>query len=189
MNGSPEKHLNGGLLNRQQSTSSVDLLENRTDRSRWRLLDERGRQTWHYLRSDEGIKAWPQSTADKYFLGLPTVCLSTRRSNFQGIPKVSDSFLLRNCLCYPELRRPWPQCRTPSPTSPSFSFHRATGLANMAVQCSCFQASSSLGMSRRRVFQSISQLRLDATSSPDSILRMAAGVSTSRVTAWSSGPP
>lgn len=45
-----------------------------TDRTRWRLLDERGRQTWHYLRSDEEVKAWPQSTADKWFLGLDTVC-------------------------------------------------------------------------------------------------------------------
>lgn len=44
-----------------------------TDRTRWRLLDERGRQTWHYLRTDEEVKAWPQSTADKWFLGLDTV--------------------------------------------------------------------------------------------------------------------
>jgi hypothetical protein len=46
----------------------------RTDYSRWRLLDERGRQTWHYLEDEEDIEDWPQSTADKYFLGLPTVC-------------------------------------------------------------------------------------------------------------------
>lgn len=45
----------------------------RSDRTRWRLLDERGRQTWHYLESDEEVKAWPQTTADKYFLGLDTV--------------------------------------------------------------------------------------------------------------------
>lgn len=45
-----------------------------TDRSRWRLLDERGRQTWHYLRTDQEVKEWPQSTADKWFLGLDTVC-------------------------------------------------------------------------------------------------------------------
>ncbi|KAE9972270.1 hypothetical protein BLS_004095 [Venturia inaequalis] len=43
-----------------------------TDRTRWRLLDERGRQTWHYLRTDEEVKAWPQTTADKWFLGLDT---------------------------------------------------------------------------------------------------------------------
>ena len=49
------------------------LLE-RTDYSRWRLLDESGRQTWHYLEDDEDAKEWPQTTADKYFLDLPTVC-------------------------------------------------------------------------------------------------------------------
>jgi lanosterol synthase len=46
----------------------------RTDYSRWRLLDDGGRQTWEYLETDETVKKWPQSTADKYFLGLPTVC-------------------------------------------------------------------------------------------------------------------
>ncbi len=48
-------------------------LSERTDYTRWRLLDEEGRQTWHYLEDDEAAKEWPQSTADKYFLGLPMV--------------------------------------------------------------------------------------------------------------------
>lgn len=48
-------------------------LSERTDYSRWRLLNEAGRQTWHYLKDDEEVKEWPQSTADKYFLGLPLV--------------------------------------------------------------------------------------------------------------------
>jgi lanosterol synthase len=48
-------------------------LSERTDYSRWRLLDEKGRHTWHYLEDDEAVKNWPQTTADKYFLGLPTV--------------------------------------------------------------------------------------------------------------------
>ena len=48
-------------------------VEEKTDIYRWRLLDERGCQTWHYLESNEKVKAWPQSTADKYFLGLPLV--------------------------------------------------------------------------------------------------------------------
>jgi lanosterol synthase len=46
----------------------------RTDYARWRLLDDRGRQTWHYLKTDKELKEWPQSIADKYHLGLPTVC-------------------------------------------------------------------------------------------------------------------
>ncbi|KAB2110056.1 Lanosterol synthase [Alternaria gaisen] len=44
----------------------------KTDYTRWRLKDDRGCQTWHYLESDKDMKAWPQSTADKYFLGLDT---------------------------------------------------------------------------------------------------------------------
>lgn len=51
-------------------------LPSRTDYSRWRLLDESGRQTWHYLEDDEKAKSWPQTTADRYFLGLPTVRFS-----------------------------------------------------------------------------------------------------------------
>lgn len=47
--------------------------DGKTDYSRWRLLDDRGRQTWHYLESDEENAKWPQSIADKYHLGLPTV--------------------------------------------------------------------------------------------------------------------
>jgi lanosterol synthase len=54
--------------------------DKRTDYSRWRLLDEAGRQTWHYLRTDEEVKSWPQSVADKYHLGLPTVSLLAERS-------------------------------------------------------------------------------------------------------------
>ena len=45
----------------------------KTDYSRWRLQDDQGRQTWHYLQTDEELKKWPQTTADKYHLGLDTV--------------------------------------------------------------------------------------------------------------------
>lgn len=49
-------------------------LEGRTDYSRWRMLDEGGRQTWHYLEDDAAVEKWPQTTADKYFLGRDLVC-------------------------------------------------------------------------------------------------------------------
>lgn len=70
--------LNGNAIDnrRHQNGSAKEVsvqLEEKTDIYRWRLLDERGCQTWHYLESDEDIKAWPQSIADKYFLGLPLV--------------------------------------------------------------------------------------------------------------------
>ena len=51
--------------------SAASFLES-TDLERWRLLDERGRQTWHYL-TDEAVKDWPQSIADRHHLGLPLV--------------------------------------------------------------------------------------------------------------------
>ena len=47
--------------------------DEKTDYSRWRLLDERGRHTWRYLTSEEEVQKWPQSIADKHHLGLPTV--------------------------------------------------------------------------------------------------------------------
>ncbi|GME60715.1 putative oxidosqualene:lanosterol cyclase [Neofusicoccum parvum] len=64
-NGVVNGHANG------PASSAVDPSE-KTDYTRWRLLDENGRQTWHYLESDEEAAKWPQTTADKYFLGLPT---------------------------------------------------------------------------------------------------------------------
>lgn len=45
----------------------------KTDYTRWRLLDEDGRHTWHYLDDDEVARKWPQTLADKYYLGLPLV--------------------------------------------------------------------------------------------------------------------
>ncbi|KAI0997606.1 Lanosterol synthase [Podosphaera aphanis] len=53
-------------------SSELPGLPERTDYSRWRLLAEKGRHTWHYLETDAEIQKWPQSFADKYFLGLPT---------------------------------------------------------------------------------------------------------------------
>ncbi|EZF36198.1 hypothetical protein H109_00030 [Trichophyton interdigitale MR816] len=42
-----------------------------TDYSRWRLRNDRGTQTWHYLRTDKEVEEWPQTITDKYFLGQP----------------------------------------------------------------------------------------------------------------------
>ncbi len=48
-----------------------------TDYSRWRLLvNDVGRHTWHYLRTDEECANWPQNYVDKFWLGLPLVCRS-----------------------------------------------------------------------------------------------------------------
>lgn len=48
----------------------------KTDLYRWRLKDDRGRQTWHHLETDDEVKQWPMTVADKYYLGLDTVSSS-----------------------------------------------------------------------------------------------------------------
>lgn len=64
---------NGHPTKKDQSTQESNEIV-KTDYSRWRLLDVKGRQTWHYLDNDEETNDWPQSIADKYHLGLPTAC-------------------------------------------------------------------------------------------------------------------
>jgi lanosterol synthase len=47
--------------------------DKKTDLSRWRMLDDKGNHTWHYLKTDAEAKEWPQSIADKWYLNLDTV--------------------------------------------------------------------------------------------------------------------
>lgn len=64
-------------LSTQQANGTAKVVERvkdpKTDYTRWRLKDDRGCQTWHYLQSGEELKQWPQTTADKYHMGLNTV--------------------------------------------------------------------------------------------------------------------
>ncbi|KAF9048266.1 terpene synthase [Hymenopellis radicata] len=54
-----------------------------TDYSKWRLVvGEGGRHTWKYLKSDQEANEWPQTTLDKFWLGLPT--------NLPELPKARD---------------------------------------------------------------------------------------------------
>lgn len=48
-------------------------IDAKTDRTKWRMKDEDGRHIWRYLEDDGAAEEWPQTHADKYFLGLPTV--------------------------------------------------------------------------------------------------------------------
>jgi lanosterol synthase len=64
-----EKLSNGAIATGVEQSFPVE----RTDYSLWRLVVKHGRQTWHYLTPEEA-KEWPQSTPDKYHLGLETVC-------------------------------------------------------------------------------------------------------------------
>jgi lanosterol synthase len=62
-----------GNANGTTTLASEKTSDTKTDYSRWRLQDDNGRHTWHYLNTDEEVKKWPQSIADKWFLGMPTV--------------------------------------------------------------------------------------------------------------------
>ncbi|KAK3501384.1 terpenoid cyclases/protein prenyltransferase alpha-alpha toroid [Neurospora crassa] len=67
-NGSPKKRSSADSDNHNVKRPR---LQESTDKARWRLSSEGGRHTWHYLEDDEAAKEWPQSYADKYFLGMP----------------------------------------------------------------------------------------------------------------------
>ncbi|GAB7360754.1 hypothetical protein MBLNU230_g0628t1 [Neophaeotheca triangularis] len=67
------KQANGLATNKTNSTTTEKTPEPaKTDLTRWRLRIDNGRQTWHYLTTQSEVASWPQTTADKFHLGLPT---------------------------------------------------------------------------------------------------------------------
>ncbi|KAG7139834.1 Lanosterol synthase like protein [Verticillium longisporum] len=78
-NGSATHHEEKPLLSRKRVAEAIAeqpwpkkprILE-KTDVSRWRLNDEDGRHRWVYVEDNKALKDWPQSYAEKYYLGLP----------------------------------------------------------------------------------------------------------------------
>lgn len=67
----------------QGHLKSDDNGDPKTDYTRWRLVNEEGRQTWRYLESDTENSAWLQTVAEKYHMGLPTVSRLTLHSIFR----------------------------------------------------------------------------------------------------------
>ena len=61
--------VSNGRANGSNKRASGD---EKTDYTRWRLRNDRGCQTWHYLESDDEATKWPQTAADRYFLGSET---------------------------------------------------------------------------------------------------------------------
>ena len=59
------------LVNGSAQALAAQERDDQTDRTRWRLKDDHGRHIWHYIEKD--AEHWPQTVADKYFLGLATV--------------------------------------------------------------------------------------------------------------------
>ena len=69
-----------------------------TDYSRWRLLvNDGGRHTWEYLRTDEEIERWPQTDLDKFWLGLKMVFLYLL---FNLTNSMQYNRMYRNCLSH-----------------------------------------------------------------------------------------
>ncbi len=91
-------------------------LSERTDYTRWRMLDEKGRQTWHYLEDDEEAKEWPQSTADKYFMGMPLVRFSIRHFAL-STKRYIGSARSSSCPYSPRLRQELSRVLPAPPTS------------------------------------------------------------------------
>ncbi len=83
-NGKPNGTANGAIA------KDAEVRDAKTDHSRWRMRDDDGRHTWHYLETDEELKAWPTTVADRYFLGQETVSecgLSCSRRRLGPMPQ------------------------------------------------------------------------------------------------------
>jgi hypothetical protein len=101
-----------------------------TDYSRWRLLvNDGGRHTWHYLKSDKECAEWPQNDVDKYWLGIPLV------SVFEYLTKFSiHNFFSTSPTC----PKPKVQCQllVTDTLSTNISSHTMdTGPVNMVAPC------------------------------------------------------
>ena len=152
-----------------------------TDKTRWRMKDDCGRLTWHYLEDDEAAKEWPQTLADKWYLGLPLVrsflveweIASANHS--RPLNRISPNSPVR--------RNPSMLYGMASRFSKSSSCHPVSGVVNTVGPCSFFQALSSLGTSPRLCPRGTTRPRSRTISSLELTRRMAGGVCILRVKA------
>lgn len=72
-NGAAQSRKRAGNGDESQAMPKRPKIGTKTDFTRWRVKDDESRHTWHYLEDDEAVKAWPQSVAEKWYLGLPLV--------------------------------------------------------------------------------------------------------------------
>lgn len=73
LNGAAKMNGTNGTLN-GAINGVASSVQKTTDRTKWRLHNDRGCHIWRYLDSEEEARKWPQSTADKWYMGLDTVC-------------------------------------------------------------------------------------------------------------------
>ena len=70
-------------MGKNDLAASAVMVDEATDPERWRLKDNNGRQTWHYLETAEEAANWPQTLADRHHLGLPLVSSTPLRHSFR----------------------------------------------------------------------------------------------------------
>ncbi len=109
----------------KESGNTAKLAES-TDLGRWRLLDERGRQTWHYMSADKETQSWPQTIADRYHLGLPLVSCRTNYMSSLHTENVRD----RTYQTSQELKLLLHRRTTPCHFSPIYSCRQGIGHAS-----------------------------------------------------------
>jgi lanosterol synthase len=127
-----DKQANGSTNGTIKPLQDYDA-ELKTDHSRWRMRNVDGRQTWHYLESDEQLKAWPMTAADKYYMGQDTV----RQQKLLPARCLYSDVVIRARKHFPRLQLPFKQLRMAWHSTPVYSLIPATGAANMVVLCSC----------------------------------------------------
>lgn len=119
-----------------------------TDYSLWRLeADDGGRHVWRYLSEEEASK-WPQSTVEKYWLGLPTVSrgfYSPKWHHAYGLAHGLE--ISRTCQNLLLQKIPFLQRAKDSISTRICNLLMVTGQENMAGLCSYFPDLSSDRMS------------------------------------------
>ena len=107
-----------------------------TDYSRWRLLvNDGGRHTWHYLRTEEELVDWPQNVIDRFWLGLDTARI--RKTSFTSYDTNRLSFD-RVYQSYRQRRMLWMQPVMGISSSGICSPMMGIGLGNMEARCFFF---------------------------------------------------
>ena len=121
----------GNVKQQNRTTVETTTADPATDLRKWRLLDESGRQTWHYLATDQQVEEWPQTIADKYHLGLPLVRSIARLFLYTN----ADISLSRTCQTFRERRHLAPQLTMAYRFSHIYSSRRAIGPVSMEDLC------------------------------------------------------
>jgi hypothetical protein len=190
-NGTSKKRLgsaNGANGHSDEHDSKRQKVAEPVDKTRWRMKSDDGRHTWHYLEDDAAAKEWPQSYADKWYLGLPLVRLP-----------VLPRFCLQHadlhglcCRTSPPSSRPRPQSTryaTASPSSSTCNSRAAIGAASTAGPRSSCRAMPSLGTPRSNTYRRSIRRRSRTTSLLAHTLKMGVGGYTSRASPRFWAPP